>query len=428
MMAPSSTATSAAAPAARGVERVMTIRFESDETVCTVPLLGHQQVLRKSVRPAPAATHPAPSDNTVPTLSPSSSGLGSLVLDPSFRTNGATRSMSAILTDAPNFVLTAARLTKPALMAQLKHSGGKLSSLTLSSCAGAVSELSEGSAPAGEGLWTAVVAGEVTCIAAAEFRCASPAHSGCGAPRGSMEGLCLAGCNDGTVHCVGLACGSRVGPPIVLGAAIAYVDIMAQAEADALCSPAAVATATTTYIALAVTAEGELWKWEVNARTAKFRCVVRANLRPVLLSMKCRSSGNQPGQQGAHSGGAGSSRDHGKDKKTVTLPGHSSSGKGGAGADAANATASVSAGKKSDGGVSIRIEQCALTEAGEVVVHLMSATGGAEGGDWQAFSYDEGAMVWTRLADMRYVLSRYAKCCIYFAFESECLGPVPNEQ
>lgn len=34
------------------------------------------------------------------------------------------------------------------------------------------------------------------------------------------------------------------------------------------------------------------------------------------------------------------------------------------------------------------------------------STGSAEGGDWQAFAYNADAMVWTRLADMRYVLSR----------------------
>lgn len=398
--------TAAPSKVAAVVERVMTIRLENDETVCTVPLMAHQQVLRKVVKPAPVpfCTTNAATAISVPAVSPrftssgaravssagASSGLGSIVLDPSIYANGASSShgggefVGHHRASVPNFVLTAARLTKPALLAQLKHSGGKLSSLTLSSTSASTTAMNEGATAVGEGLWTAVVAGEVTCIAATEFG-SSGAQLG-----GSMSGLCLVGCSDGTLHCIDLACGARVGPPIVLGGAVAYVDISTTESPPA-----------TVLLALAVTAEGEVWKWEVHPHTAKFRCAVRTNLRPVLLSMKCRSSGSQQGATSAtgNSGAGGSS----KDRKTVTIP-------AGASSSASATTAGTTPGnvnRKSDG-VSIRIEQCVLSPAGEVVVHLMSATGGAEGGDWQAFSYEEGAMAWTRLADMRFVLSRYS--------------------
>lgn len=397
------TAAAASAPArAPTVERVMTIRFENDETVCTVPLLGHQQVLRKAVKPAPPTK--TPSSGSPASAEPAATGLGSLVLDPSIYSNSAKSSATSHMS-APNFLLTATRLTKPALLAQLRHSGGKLSAITLSSAQASMAAIGEGSAAVGGGLWTAVVAGEVTCIAAAEFGAPSPSHtrdSNCTATdrlSGLQKGLCLIGCNDGTMHCIGLGCGARVGPPIVLGAALAYVDI----------TPAAThSSAAVTYLALVVTAEGEVWKWEVSAQTAKFRCVVRTNLRPVLLSMKCRSSASAQGSSGV---AGANTNEHVKDRKTVSLAGSSSSTKGGASTDAAGTSSTASGGassaKKSDG-VSVRIEQCILSEAGEIVVHLMSATGGTEGGDWQAFSYSEDAMVWTRLADMRYVLSRYA--------------------
>jgi hypothetical protein len=61
--------------------------------------------------------------------------------------------------------------------------------------------------------------------------------------------------------------------------------------------------------------------------------------------------------------------------------------------------------------VSVIIESCCLTgPTGKVSVTLRSPR--AFGGDSQAFVFDEDALAWNRVGDMRHVLSRYV-CTIY---------------
>jgi len=372
--------------AAPAVERYMTIRFENDEVVCTVPLLGSHQRIQRFVKT------PRPSSPVTTSTSARGTGLSSaFILDPSIYSNDQEPHAKG---PAPSLIVTAARLTKPSVLAQLKHSGGNLSSITLSG-------LQDSSAVRGEverssvGHWTAIVAGEVTCLAATEAPHSTAASHGSNGTSSAtsasasflnapQEGLVLAGCSDGTIHCLGLGCGVRFAAPMVLGAAVSYLDLQHQPSADATSN---------LYLALAVTADGELWKWEVDITTAKFRCIVRTNLRPALLSMKCRHGAstfdkqNTPSSTSSSTTTAASSK-NGKNVRIGT-----------------DTTAAVV--PKRAAPVNIRVEQCLLSDTGAIQVHLLSLQGGvAEGGDWQAFAYDADAMVWTRLADMRYVLSR----------------------
>jgi hypothetical protein len=192
----------------------------------------------------------------------------------------------------------------------------------------------------------------------------------------------------------------RVGPPLVLGCALAYVDIH--------CAAATAASDTSNskpcYAALAVTAEGEVWRWSIDALTAKFRCAVRTNIRPVLLSMKCQT-------------GAGGRDEKGGDRrKESSLSGADI---GSTGKDKSRASNAALSGEVEPGqdarrnraaAVRIKVQACALTDEGDIHVHVQASSGGAsavEGGEWQAFSYDADAQAWSRLADMRHVLSRY---------------------
>jgi len=49
------------------------------------------------------------------------------------------------------------------------------------------------------------------------------------------------------------------------------------------------------------------------------------------------------------------------------------------------------------------MERCVLSEKGLPVLYCSAR--GANGGDWQAFAYDSMAEAWTRVADMRHLLS-----------------------
>eukprot|EP01032_Pedospumella_encystans_P019322 gene19322-21971_t len=381
------------------VERYMSIRFENDEVICSVPLLGSQQRIQRFVKtplPGVGTTHHKSSNAS---SGHASAGLGAaFVVDPSVYHRNEPSPVSSA---PPTLIITAARLTKPAVLAQLRHSGGSLSSITLSandSSTAARYEVERSSA----GLWTAVVAGEVTCLAAAEasrttkttIANATNGHVGHSSYDGaSAEGLALVGCSDGTVHCLGLGCGMRFTAPMVLGAAVSYLDLQYTPSSTHEKDSGGV------YTALAVTADGEIWKWSVDPLTAQFRCTVRTNLRPALLSMKCRHGANN-----SSNGDSTRMASTSKGSTSTTTAGKSSNSSG-------------ENGNKRTAPVSIRVESCLLSETGAIQVHLLSqpqssggtsmsgGAGSAEGGDWQAFAYNADAMVWTRLADMRYVLS-----------------------
>jgi hypothetical protein len=329
-------------------ERFLTIQFSADEAVCTVPLLNSQQRIRRAVAVS----------------------------------GGAAGRPAASTAMVSRYTVTAQRLAKPALLAQLRHSGGPLSAVTLSPSR---SESSGGGAGAGDsveaaaaGLWTAVLAGEVTCVAATAYAISSTADAQ------RVDGLCLVGCSDGTLHCFDLSCGVRVGPPVVLGCAVAHVDIRT--------CPNSSTSASDTFVALGVTADGEIWKWKVNPATLKFRCVVRTNLKPIILSMKSQVTTQQ---------GRG---DRNSEKTGAAAAGNAKSGAGsgkGKSGDEDNGSA-----QKQTSGPSFAVQRCLLSETGDIQVHVQASTAASEGGAWQAFSYDADAMAWQRLADMRHVLSR----------------------
>lgn len=340
---------SAAPVGATVVERYMSIRFENDEVICNVPLLGNQQRIQRFVK--------TPLHSVGPTHRKSSghvsAGLGAaFVVDPSVYQRNEP---SAVTSAPPTLIITAARLTKPAVLAQLRHSGGSLSSITLSAndaSTAAHYEVERSRA----GLWTAVVAGEVTCLAAAEAPRTTKTN-GVNATNGhvdhssydgaSAEGLALVGCSDGTVHCLGLGCGMRFTAPMVLGAAVSYLDLQYTPtnthEKDS----------NGVYTALAVTADGEIWKWSVDPLTAQFRCTVRTNLRPALLSMKCRHGANNSNGDPT--------------KMTSTNKGSTSTSTAGK-----SSNSSGENGNKRAAPVSIRVESCLLSETGAIQVHLLS--------------------------------------------------------
>ena len=332
------------------VERYMSIRFENDEVICNVPLLGSQQRIQRFVK--------TPLHSVGPTHHKSSghvsAGLGAaFVVDPSvYQRNEPSDVTSA----PPSLIITAARLTKPAVLAQLRHSGGNLSSITLSSSDASTAARYEVER-SGAGLWTAVVAGEVTCLAAAEaprttkttISNASNGHVDHSSYDGaSAEGLALVGCSDGTMHCLGLGCGMRFTAPMVLGAAVSYLDLQYTPSSTHEKDSGGM------YAALAVTADGEIWKWSVDPLTTQFRCTVRTNLRPALLSMKCRHGANNSG-----SGDATKMISTNKGSTSTSTAGKSSSSGG-------------DNGNKRTAPVTIRVESCLLSETGAIQVHLLS--------------------------------------------------------
>lgn len=338
-MSPRATSSAAASLGVTVVERYMSIRFENDEVICSVPLLGNHQRIQRFVKTP--LQHVATSHTTQKI----SAGLsGAFAIDPSVY----QRSEAPTVTSAPpSLVITAARLTKPAVLAQLRHSGGSLSSITLSAMDGSAAARSEVERSSA-GLWTAIVAGEVTCLTASKALRSSNStnphinESGSGSTYegASAEGLALVGCSDGTVHCLGLGCGMRFTAPMVLGAAVSYLDLQ-YSSSDM-------------YTALAVTADGEIWKWSIDPLSAQFRCTVRTNLRPALLSMKSRHGANNNNME-----------------TTKTAPSKNTSGKNSSAVDTNNSSSTGNTTKRAVP-VSIRVESCLLSETGAIQVHLLS--------------------------------------------------------
>ena len=199
-------------------------------------------------------------------------------------------------------------------------------------------------------LWKTSIAGQATCIAGQGSNHPNDDHNDiddCGET--VLMGLCIVGCSDGTLHILSIDAGVRVSPPLVLGAAIASLEL----KDNNL---------------LALTADGELWKWEVkkickNGSTFVndeiLACTLRTNVRPVILAVK---------------------------SKIMMDSFHDENG--------------------NDQLVSATIERCYMQPTnGLPVVHIKTSARGGVGGDLQMFCYSPSSQAWMRLADMRYVLS-----------------------
>ena len=131
--------------------------------------------------------------------------------------------------------------------------------------------------------------------------------------------------------------------------------------------------------------------------------MVRTTLRPVLLSMKCQQQ--RCGEEQGECNKSGSNTAMGintlpKDRNTKVGTSNTTTTT----TNSTNITTS-SINKKETCG-SIRVEQCVLSDSGDIHVHCKSTTALPEGGEWQAYCYDAEGMMWQRLADMRHILSR----------------------
>lgn len=270
-----------------------------------------------------------------------------------------------------------------------------------------------------EVLWESVIMGLVTCLCAQESRASTRSTSfasiglehslglGLGfASNGSnrqsssstqIEGVCVIGCADGSVHMLSLRCGARLDAPFVLGQAIAFVDVekvnlnvqinkligtslpfVAQVGAFTAQSSSANEATTFDCRVMACTADGILRVWELIIPHAlgaiRFLHKISTSIQPAMQSMKASSVTDKSGAQAA---------DSVSDKSEVT----------------------------------VWLDKCQLDSKGcpVIVLAIGNGNGGAgsgvigksvSGGSHQGFRWSEDSQVWLRVADMRHVLSR----------------------
>jgi len=55
----------------------------------------------------------------------------------------------------------------------------------------------------------------------------------------------------------------------------------------------------------------------------------------------------------------------------------------------------------------VTVEKIILNARGSIELYALRRANSAEGGDWQGFCFCSDAQAWTRIVDMRHVLSRY---------------------
>lgn len=195
--------------------------------------------------------------------------------------------------------------------------------------------------------WRTAMAGEATSAAALRFSSSSYSSS---ADEGA--GLAVVGCVDGSLHVFSLDSGVRALPPVVLGAAVACVDVVEVKDEEQQLQGQEQGQSGVAIVAMTI--DGELWVWR--KRGVTMICSCRCSVKSIVASMKCR------------------------------------------GARANSASTSTCA------DVMVSVERVSLTDGALPVVFLRARN--AEGGDWQAFQYCRDLAAWTRLADLRHVLSR----------------------
>ena len=368
--------------------RVLQLVFRPDEVHCTVPLSPLGGTLRAAVRRA------AP---VAPTGVSASSAGGA---------GGLARRTPAGL-EAP-LILHADRLLPPASSGSFCAGGASSASLAVKGAFTSVSLVDGHETEA----WRTAVCGEVTCVCGA----ASGDPIGTSArPTDRADGLCAAGCADGTLHLLSLQSGFRVAPPMVLGTAVAAVDALPMASRGEI-------------RVLAVTADCELWVWLASAAGAvdggapSFRCVVRTTLRPAVLAMRSAALATAPSAAGAQAQAQAQAASPLRrsaraafDGAEDFVPSSSSSS-----SSSSSAAAAAPAGGPVDvaRGVLVSLEHCRLAEPhGQVSAALLvkpadaSATatsagaGRCVGGAWQQFSFCETSLAWVRAGDLRHAAS-----------------------
>jgi len=171
----------------------------------------------------------------------------------------------------------------------------------------------------------------------------------------TLDGLCVIGCVDGSLHILSLATGMLLCPPLILGAPVTHVDIIETFP---------VINGPTVLRILALSAYGNMWAWDVVNGQLQLHC--KDTIHAALVSMKCRNS---------------------------------TTAKGGAGAD----------------NVETNVDSFGFNEVGIPMLYVKSH--GALGGDWQAFVYYKEAGVWSRVADLRHIMSRLFNISINSQFQ-----------
>jgi len=305
--------------------------------------------------------------------------------------------------------------------------------------------------------WQTIIPGEVTCISGAGS-CLHPDDD-------TTTGLCVIGCLDGSLHVLSLACGVHLGVPLVLGATVAYVDVHTLStpsgrhgnNSDNDSShhgdypPPRLHEDDVCMRVLAVTADGEVYHWDVSASTGRLKSTCRTNIRSAVLAMKSRShsegamrptiilradiktnSTNNNTYTSSASTATTSNRISARDGINRSAGSSTSSGvisshdihphhrRAVVSADdqnnnnnttAAVATSTATGSTASHGSTaietySVTVEKIILNARGNIELYALRKGTSAVGGDWQGFCFCSDAQAWTRLVDMRHVLSR----------------------
>ena len=141
----------------------------------------------------------------------------------------------------------------------------------------------------------------------------------------------------------------RLATPIVLGMAVTHIDVAQSASLATGVSSSSGLEHTPRFLVMAVTADGEMWVWQLKNQ---LNCMYRASLRPLVLSLRTRHTLSY--------------------EKIDAVPAEFL-------ADATGNNNSAQSNK--DSKISVSVERCHLAENGCVTVHCSSK--GAAGGEWQ---------------------------------------------
>jgi hypothetical protein len=114
-------------------------------------------------------------------------------------------------------------------------------------------------------LWRCAVTGQATCISGIQHSNSSSNEE--------IEGVCVIGCSDGTLHLLNLSSGLRLLPPLVVGMAIANIDMV---------------VINANIHILVLTVDGSLCGWSLNIGTSELSCIFSADVKPVIYSVKSR--------------------------------------------------------------------------------------------------------------------------------------------
>jgi len=224
--------------------------------------------------------------------------------------------------------LTSENVPLPSEYASVKNFGVQMSRVVLSS----VKSSTDSSKSLNDRVWETHVFGSVLSLCGINYSDTNKC----------MDGVCVAGTQDGTVHILAIASGVRLLPGLVIGTAVVYVD--------------AVFTPSSSCIIMAVTSDGDVWLYQYvpfgsnskkdSLSTDKgFSLILRSSLKPVVVSMRNNTT--------------------------------------------------KSCNSQSD----VIIESIFLNDSGAPVVSIHSS--GAQGGDVQMFELCIHTKSWFRIADMR---------------------------